>query len=727
MEKNNLKGQLGIFVIIGVILILILVVFFMFTDNNIKFFEDQKSSYHVKEFVETCLETESREAVLKIGEHGGWLYHPSMMFTNRELPDILNQRADGLEYFGTQIPYWYYYDDSDEEFKFNIPDYDTDTKYSIKNQIKIYLEDNLEDNCIRSFNTFKDIYEIEYEPKDIKDKIEVEFKRDEIITSLKLPLRVKEINEDNTEYVDYFDTKIDNKIKIPYFLARDITYSQYNTSFVEKRMLDIISIYQDSNRRDLLPPFYDFKMTYDFKPWKVEDVELLTKQIIESHIPLVQFLNTNYVEPNYGENIQDSEYVQGFQRMFLKDYLTDYSLVIDEEPKIFREYKNYQVIPTYGASYFPSTFRLSPSLGNVILLPRPEAIIEFLPFFFTEYVAVYEMTMPILFEIRNDNLIGDNFVFNLLIESNIDYNSPLKENQVVEFENLLMGDEERSLICDPTQFISDYIYLNISDPVNYGERNFNDPMVGIEDATITFDCKGLSKCYMGETQKNGDYISKNISKIGLRVPLNCYPGTLEVYKYGHRKLTIDNIDVGLDGDIHLGEKIMPSKKTVDLNVKKILPQSNKISAGTSIQDNEQGFLIFTNLEDDEIVEVVELNKDSMNNLTIDLTIGNYSLEGFLMYNKSFVIPEEKFCYKKGLFSGEDCEVIPQLDFDSWVVGGIEIPRFEVNEAMLLNRDTLVVSILNLGVPSSYGDLEASSEAMSDLKIASSGKEPYFDR
>jgi hypothetical protein len=706
------RGQVSLFVIIAVVIVLSVISFFIFTSDSVKIFKDEKSSYKVKEFVEGCLELETKVAIEEIGMHGGWLYHREMIFTNRSMADVYNENAKGLNYFGVEIPYWYYFDDSNEEFKTNIPDYDSENEYSLKNQVKRYLEENLERNCIKGFSAFEDVYEIEYEPKAIKDKIEVEFDDEEIISSLDLDLEIYEINKNNTEYVDYFESEVENKLIVPYYLARDIISSESQTSFIEKKIIDFIVMYQSSDRRDLLPPFYDFSMKYDFEPWDLVGVEKLIRRIVESHIGEVQFLNTDYDEQELPAELQDNDFAKGFVKIFLKDYLSDYSLVKDDNEKVWRDFDEYKVKPQYGANFFPSSIDISPSMGDVILLPRPEAVISFIPFFFTEYVGVYELTMPILFEIKS-NSINDKFVFNLVIETNIDHNSPLRENKDIDFENPFLSDNQKSLICDPTQFISDYVYLNISDPVNYGKREYGDPQIGVEDAIVTFDCKGLASCYMGKTKINGDYIQKNNSQLKLRLPINCNPGTLEVYKHGHKKLIIENLNPGLDGEINLGEKIMPSKKTINLTARLLEVGRSKLDPGRVASDNEQGFLIFTNLEDEEIVEVIEFNSDNMEDLTIDLTIGNYSVEGFVMYNKSFTIPEEEICYDK-MFD-EDCHTVPELNFDSWAKGGIEIDRFEVTEPYLLKRDDLVIKVTDFGIPKNYDDLKKMSREMSDVK------------
>jgi hypothetical protein len=730
MVNFSFKGQISILIIIAIIIVLGGIFIFTLTNNNVVIFEDQSSSYKIKQFVESCLDIESSIAINKIGDSGGWLYHPEMIFTDIEKPDEFNKRADGMDFFGTKRPYWFYYDDTSENFIVNIPQFDTNSQYSIRNQIKRYLDDNLERNCIQSFNNFEEMYNINYEPKQIMTN--VEFRNDEIIIDLEIQIEIEEINTGNVESVKNFQVKKENILITPYNLARDITLVQANESIIEKRIMQFLNPYMDSNSRDLLPPKYDFKMTYDFRPWNVEDVEILVKRIIESSLDKIQFMDTDYRLDNLPIELQDSQFAKGHQKMYLKEYyLKDYSATYKENRRLFNSYKDYTVQATFN-SFFPFYFDLAPSSGNIILLPKPQAIINFIPFFFTEYVAVYEIINPIVFEI--DDNPYDTFVFNFAIESNIDHNSPLRENY-----NYILNEEVRenlnqgkTLICDPPQFISNYISLNITDPIVNGERKY-DPSSrtynmgpsGIEGGIITFDCKGLASCYVGQTQINPTFQSKIQSELRLRLPINCDPGKLEIYKFGHKKLVFENINPSLESPISLGEFEMPSRKDFKTNIK-IKPYTSPNSDGRGLNQFEEAFIIFQNLEDNEIMEVLEVTNENQFNTNLSLLPGNYSVEGFLISSREIIIPSERFCYKKGIFGSEDCQDLPSITLESWLTGGIEIDRVEFKKDSILNRNRININFVDLSYPLSYADLEASSNLMADLKFFSSGLKPELE-
>jgi len=453
-NKNKRKAQISLFIIITTIIILLGFFYFGYNSDSIHIFSADKSSYKIKSFVNDCLDIETNNAVNEIGLHGGWLYHTPMRFVKIDENKYLIKTQKGFDYFGTQIPYWYYYDDMAGEFFLNIPDFDSNNKYSIRNQVKMYLDDNLERNCIKSFSAFKDIYRIDYEPKEIKTN--VIFNQNNIEVTLNLPLEIKEINKNNSEFIDTFYIKQENKLRVPYYLARDIVNAQAQTSFVEKHMLNIITAYQSTADKNFLPPFYDFKLTFDKKPWKVKEVEKYAKESISSNINLLQFSQTDYIEKKIPVELKNNAFAKNFYKNYINSELLDlHSLIKDEQKDIYDEYSNYQVRPTYEI-FYPTFFSLSPSFGDVVLFPKTESVFNLLPFFFTEYSAVYEITTPILFEINPVNS-RDNFKFNLVIEANIDHNSPLSENinynlNSDEF-NLNLDSSSRNLICEPSKFI----------------------------------------------------------------------------------------------------------------------------------------------------------------------------------------------------------------------------------------------------------------------------------
>lgn len=715
-------GQVSIFIVIAVIVVLLgIFVFTFFGDSSFNIFADETPAFRVEEFVEVCIEDISLEAVDKIGLSSGWLYHQGGVFVDKDTPEFLVQRADGFtDPGGIEMKYWYYYDDSTESFKYNIPEYDTNDEFSLKNQLGRYVEENLNRKCVQDFESFEDVYEIDFDENELE--YEVEFTNDEIIVLVTWPLNIEVPNEDTVEFIDSFRVDIDNKLRIPYYLANEITRAHAQSSFVEKRIISFMNPYQSVEDRSLLPPFYEFSLDYDYEPWDLRQVEILGKQIIASHISKIQFVNTDYDEIEVEQELQSSEFARSFANLYTKDYLSEGSQLKNDDPGIFNSFKDYKVTPYYDSYIFPTFFAISPSLGDVVLLPRPEALISLVPVFFTEYVAEYEITGPMTFQIRGSDSRNDDFVFNLVTEFNIKYNTPLAENYEVPNELAQLAAESAvgsSLICNPVQFTSNLVNLTLYDPIQDGDRdNPNDPVRGVDEAIVEFSCKGITTCFVGETSLNDN----GETELSFSLPENCDPGALYISKVGYESILID--DVNPSGDqIDLGSVRMASTKEVDVDISIV---DEIYDVGIDLGEDEVGFIVFEHKQTESLTRVLEINSENQYDLTIDLAPGNYSVEGFILYEGELRIPSEEICYDASPlnpFDDDECVEIPQINLSSWVRAGIEFDNFYVDENILVTKDEVVIPLRNFGKPTTFEELQESSEVIG--RLSESSFAPYW--
>jgi hypothetical protein len=142
------------------------------------------------------------------------------------------------------------------------------------------------------------------------------------------------------------------------------------------------------------------------------------------------------------------------------------------------------------------------------------------------------------------------------------------------------------------------------------------------------------------------------------VPVNCDPGTLEIYKYGHKKVTIENLNPTLTTPINLGEVQMPSSKPLKVNIGKLTPRDSKFARQIPISRYEEGFVIFENKEESDFTRLIQVNENNTEDLYIELMPGNYTIKGFLNYNKEITIREENSCFEGG------CTTLPEMKMES---------------------------------------------------------------
>jgi len=705
---KKIKAQISIFIVISIIIIIGTI--FLIGSNeggfdNINIFSDQKSSYKIEQFVESCLMSQTKIAQKKIGQKGGWLYYnQANKFTNRNFPSSINEKADGLDILErNKMTYWYYFDDVSKEFVINVPEFATENPLSIRNQIRRYLVENIDKECINGFQSFKEQYDIKYDRDEFLEGIKVDFDGKKIISSLKSSIEITDIAKEDSEFIEQFEITTDNKIYNQYYLGLDIIASESQNSFMEESIINILSPYQSSSRRDLLPPYQYTHIGADYAPWNVKKVEKLAKNFISSNIGQVQFLNTDYLEMEVPEQYKETDFAKGMQNLFLKDYLSEYSLIKEDDSSLFEDFKNYKVTPVYN-SFFPSTFEITNSQGGLILQPKVTSMlgIPILPIYMTEYVAKYRMITPIMFEIRGNDKYN-NYDFDFVIETNIVNNAPLldinyKKDALTKLDSIEVGD---SLICSPFQRISKPVKFNITDPINFGKGGVN----GVDGASIKFDCKGLSVCNVGITSINKISSNGSSSEVSLQLPINCEPGTLEISKPGFSTLKINNVNPNSFDEIDLGNLEMPSQKTMKVLLN-LLPETG---SGREINDNEKAVVIIEDVNDENNVKTIDVDKFNKNFVTVDLGVGEYKFSGFVMM-------EEDFTIKGKTIEADDEEiVIDDINMTSWMSGGVELESVKIKKSDLINNEYVKIFMVDYGIPKTFDEFSASSGIMGKVK------------
>ena len=693
MYKSK-KLQISIFIVLTTIIVVSGIGFFFISDKKVALFEDTTPSGNVKRFVEECIYDTSNRAQNLIGFYGGHLYKNPKIYASNKLNDEINKKAKGINFLDKiEIDYWYYYDDDKEDFITNIPDYSSSSKYSIKNQIATYVYENINSNCINNFNSFESLYKIKYELEELK--INVDMRDDLINVRILFPLEITEKNTQKKEFIDTFENKVENKILVPYQIAKLILENEKKNIFLERVILNLIPTFQSYLTKEDLPPFYDFILgEYDYEPWKFDKTKNRLLGVLNSNLGILRFSESGSKKYTIPKELEDNEFAKGFIKKFDNDFLNLDDSDIKNSYK--NQISNYDISTNFEV-FFPNYIRIFPNLGNSVLFPNPRIVPGLFPLIYTEYKFFYDITLPVYFEIKSNNR-NDDFVFNLFIESNIKNNKPLEEF-LYESETLGLNfgeykdstSQAQSLICSNEIFDSGSYSFEIYDPIKRS---------GVNDATITFNCANIETCYLGKskTSKNGKTIFET------KLPSGCSPGTIEIYKNGHTSKKIEDLNPISDISNDLGKIIFPSKKEVLVEVLIKDLEKSVSGNGRKLYTNESGFITFTNKDDETDVVILEINKKNQFNGKVNLSIANYKVNGFLNLQKEIIIPEEEKCYKQGgLFPSDKCSNLDEINLDSWISGSINLEE-EVKLINLEDNVKLVVEIQDIKIPNNYDDL-----------------------
>ena len=640
------KSQISIFIIVGVIFILSSITLLYLNKDEITFFE--KTNDPIIEFVEACIYDETRRGINLLMSNGGWLYSENTFYAKRgqSLEDF--KKSEGFLLFDKfKQDYWLYFDEKEDSFVLNFPPYDSNSPSSVKNQLASYLLQNLNQNCIQDFSTFRGTYEVDN--GDMKIGVSLEDKN--IFVTMVMPLSVKEKGTQNERFYTEFKIETPNIIHNPYHLAKDVILTQANTSIIEKNILFILSSYQTYADKNLLPPFYMVSLKHDTQPWFLPNTIETAKRIINSNVGLVGTQNTatrnNFLIP---QELQNSEYALGVVKNFVDIRIEDFGKAN------FRDYQNYKTRAIYE-TFYPSHISFTGSSNSQFLFPESKSLpLPFIPFYITYYKSNYDMILPITFEIKDKNK-RDAVPFVFSLEANIKNNVPLKEAKTLlnpiylEDEFSQVGEEyttSKSLICDQSLFLSGNYSLDLYDPID--DKN-------VKDATIEFDCKGIEVCYIGKTRDE--------KTTTFNLPLDCSPGTLKISKMGQKTIILDLLNPKEKEDKNFGTIEMPKSKDIEVEI-----VINDNSGNRLLLDTEEAYLFFTPYDENQEIFVRSVQiKNNTINPKIELIPGKYLIEGKLIDKESFSIPKSEECFDVG-FGQEECSEFEGVDIDEFVMGNI---------------------------------------------------------
>ncbi len=719
------KAQIAIFIVIGVIVIL--GGFFLLSNNtSFSIFQEDspgfKTTQSIDEFVTQCIEIQTKEGINLLGRQGGWI-EPQGIFADRNTPGIVVEKAEGIEFAGDQFTYWYYYDDRNEVFRTKIPSYDDlDDENSMLNQLKYYIEDNINLRCLNNFENFEDVSKIEFE----EPQINVEFGDEIIKVELEMPIQIEHINLNKTDYLDVFNIEYENKLRIPYYLAKDIVSTQSQNSLFEKNLIAALIPYQSSVDTQLLPPFSDTRSEYEFRVWRVDESKLLTQMVMESTVPQTQFRETNYRVLEIEEELRDLPLAQGLTSVFVQEYFGENGEYKDQEldSELERDYRAMNLNPTYSLLY-PINFEIENSYGGMIFMSEPEMLVPFLGLSTTDYQAAYKIVAPIIIDIKDSrDQINDDFVFKLPIEINIRHNAPLAENYEINIPNT-QTQIDGTIACRHLNS-GDYS-INLTDSIKGG---------GVEGAFVEVKCKqGFFTCPLGQTR-----IVNGITNLNFKIPQNCYepdiPATLTITKFGHQ---------GIEKEIYLDEQDfgvvdMPSAKEMKL---KVVSSYNDWVPGRSystMTQGEEGILVFESLDDESMTRVFSFDEfttyyESEGDVgEIQILPGRYNIQGFIFKQdetnqvSSRIIPCDSSAL--GSLLGADCpsesqRTMPAFNLSAWVVGHYQINDFEFELNDLIENDYIVLNLIRVNMPQTYDQLAEQSEVTQDIERLSNLRKPTF--
>lgn len=761
-KEKSIKGQVTIFVIIGIVLIIIAgIIFFALKlasdDVEIPAMDVDLEVRPAFELVTTCLEEVSSEAIYKIGSNGGRLDTAGLIYSP------LSYKSEVVDFVNDKVVYWRHLAPDCEGTECEVISRPELCKLSnrecpinsagdnsIEESIATYVENNIK-TCINNFEGIEMQYDIEeLEEPHVKDIV---FANGETIITLRYHLRFHSLsNEDNYKEINEYITRLDADVLGIYNFATELLNLEIETNFLEEQTMNLISIY--SGVDSPLPPTAEIDFfSFPRAPWVRYEVEEAIQYDLLPFMNLYRFINTQNFQPIITNNLLEEydQYAQGLYSTF--------------STKTSDTIYPYEVYTQYA--YQPIYVKVGDGRGALIkpnqMMDRSDPVVQMIGLFMTDYRYRYDISYPLVFTIRDPNAFnGNGYDFNIAMEVNVRRNQPGYGNNItiintpVPFRATL-ADEELLL---PTEYT---IYTT--------DKYTNEP---IEDVVISYVC---GKEYeLGQTKFNraGD------GELKTKFPYCEYGGYVRYQKLGYQGSSVEfnnRLESSANGDVFEfslwpeKEKTVYVKKrtTQDIEtienagsnallyyntaVTDITPSENvllnlarhkespydtempligfikysvpgdvplsDLSAQVAQQRRdinygfEQGFytveerdaLLSTLVDLESRADIIE--EGLVEEYTFKLVPGAYSLDATILYNEEITIPATTMDVTGNPLAdivGMDTDVeLPEQSFSTWVSGGANI-NITFSPAEIYNDRAITFYVLEMTIPRTWADL-----------------------
>ncbi|MBW3013779.1 hypothetical protein KY335_00885 [Candidatus Woesearchaeota archaeon] len=711
-DRYNRKGQVTIYIIIGIILVIVaaIVLYFVLTGPS-KVTERAKERVvvgpvqlqPVSLFVEECGRRTSREALELMGRQGGWISLDDPQLTGGTVFDFTYDptESDGVEFTpgGLKVPYWHYLKSPNTcincLFSGKAP-----TGIQIQDMVDAYVEANVRE-CLMSLSEFVEQgYEIE-ELGAIDSQTTIT--ASDVRVTLKYPLRVRrgELSYDFEGFYIIHDVNL----RQMFTLGVDIVNAQAEGAFLEYNTMSLISAYARVEE-DALPPIAEADMGMQKVFWVKFNVEQMVKQILATYVNLITIPDTRNFFPFGVEDGPGYEIRQGVH----------FGLVYGVLPE-GRNYENLDVNMFY--LNWPIYFDITPRDGQLI---RPDEVSgsfqELIDIFTQSYRFYYDLAYPVVVEIRDPYAFnGDGYSMMFAMEANVRNNEPLlAAEERVPYLNEL-GAQGTSLFGNPNQRLSGDVIITAKD--NSGNL--------LDNVMIRYYC-GEDSTYIGSTDSKGKFVGK--------FPI-CDGGVLKTSKEGYY-----NYNYPLNtqyGQVYKFDAVLPKIVTKKVNIKvrppAMVEEFDKFDYGSV---NYQQYLQMLQQADElsnafvyvtvarapenaweEPFSTTMIFDDETKENELPLVPGDYTIDARYFDNDGVVIPEETKKYGDQWVTLEEIEVKP-APLGGAALNSVLNNNWRVHKSDLDQNNKLQIFVIKTKKPTTHeelaylGNIEVISEKKGSL-------------
>lgn len=764
--KSSSKGQITVFIIVGVIILFAVALTIYIKDSTNKVrppVQNLVVSDEIKPiqvFVTDCLSAVSKDGLIRLGQNGGYINLPSGLKINPSKP----YDSEALFFPPQVMPYWYYNRPCSGSsygcsYVNNPPVCDDGVRCvlpytgsnSMEEQMNAFIEENI-DTCLDGFTEFQDRFDI----KTGRKIADTRFTESGVEIKLEYPLLISIKGSSLQEEIPYFNTEHNLNFRQIYQFAQEIRDAQANFTFLERNTLNLITVYSGMDP-EMLPPMSGLDMfnLNGRKIWIRSEVKQALMTDILPYTMLLQVMNAGNARQILPTGT-DPKYVG------LEIGLYDSMMLKVSETSFYPDLNVNIYYPPGSDIYFrigDSEIIKPKDLGS----KKDNIIMKMMNFAFSDYSFEYDLTYPVIVRIEDPYAFnGQGYVFSYAMQANIRQNIPVTMNMT----SVSVLNRPSASIDDPALRVNRTITIETYD------RYTKQPIEGV---MIDYKC-GYDTTIGQTAMKGGKAILQE------QFPFCEFGGEIEYEKQGYMGGAIDysNIEGSDPKNFRIEMWPLQEKKFVvykrnEANINSI----RRVGAGgivlyttayTQLTINDTvfvnierqkddtretdvplvGFVVVKNqnapqktvtkqdqidyinkLFADKLIDatarddmIAELNSISDNVLmqstpaqttyTMEFVPGKYVFDSFMMYDGHIHVPakNDSICPAPIKLFGETeiCLVgkvainYPEQNFSTWISGGAMI-NFTLTENDVYNNNTLVFYVAEMPLPQDWDDLE----------------------
>ncbi|MCK5613666.1 hypothetical protein KAR91_68000 [Candidatus Pacearchaeota archaeon] len=370
LRGESRRGQVTIFIIVAVVIVVLTVGFFMFRSSLFGGGIPSSIDPIYNTFL-TCLENDVLVGAGILGSQGGYMEMPTYDFGSEYMPF-----SSQLDFIGSPVPYWYYVSGNNIE-KTNIP-----SLSFMQRELGSYIEGTVRDCVLEDY--YNNGFSVFFGEPEAKVKI----RDNEIVVDLEMAMNVNNSVAEESIFINSHSVSVKSSLGELYNAAREVHDEEQSTLFLEKRGLDVIRSYA---------PVDGVEISCAPKIWNAPEIVSELREAISDNTYALRTSGSDF-DLSKKEN-----------KYFVLDLNTDSNVQFLNSPD------------------WPSTYEIVPSDGDLLMADPvgTQSGLGILGFCYVPYHFVYDAKYPVLVQVYSgDSLEATSEIFQFATAVIIKANNP---------------------------------------------------------------------------------------------------------------------------------------------------------------------------------------------------------------------------------------------------------------------------------------------------------------